>query len=119
MFRGGLRRGLQPGPTNARRAKIDQQLKNVSGAVHDILELDSMMATLDIVRRGERISILPGCLCLTDLDDPNIVLYPIESPRMTVDYLLIEPAAKTMFAAAQHFAAYRTAQEGRYRRCRR
>lgn len=93
-----------PGPANARRARIDQQLKNFSGAVHDILELDSMMATLDIVRRGERISILPGCLCLADLDDPDIALYPIDSPRMTVDYLLIEPAAKTMSVAVQRFA---------------
>ena len=93
-----------PGPANARRARIDQHLKNVSGVAHDILELDSMMATLDLVRRGQRIAILPGCLCLADLDDPNLTLYPIESPRMTVDYLLIEPAAKTMSAAVQHFA---------------
>lgn len=93
-----------PGPANARRAKIDQQLKNISGIDHDILELDSMMATLDLVRRGERIAILPGCLCLADLDDPTITLYPILRPRMTVDYLLIEPAAKTMSAAVQHFA---------------
>ena len=93
-----------PGPANARRAKIDQHLKNISGAIHDVLELDSMMATLDMVRRGERIAILPGCLCLADLDNSGISLYPIEKPRMTVDYLLIEPAAKTMSAAIRLFA---------------
>lgn len=95
-----------PGPSNARRAKIDQHLTNVSGAVHDVLELDSMMATLDMVRRGERMAILPGCLCLADLEDPDIALYPIENPRMTVDYLLIEPAARTMSVAVQRFAEH-------------
>lgn len=93
-----------PGPGNARRAKIDQHLGNYSNAVHSILEMDSMMTTLDIVRRGDWASILPGCLCLPDLDDPEIHLYPIERPKMTVDYLLIEPAAKATPVAAQLFA---------------
>ncbi len=92
-----------PGPSNARRAKIDQQLGNLSGVVHSILEMDSMMTTLDIVRRGEWCSILPGCLCLPDLNDPDIHLYPIESPKMTVDYLLIEPTAMAASVATQRF----------------
>lgn len=92
-----------PGPSNARRSKIDQQLGNLSGVVHNILEMDSMMTTLDIVRRGEWCSILPGCLCLPDLNDPDIHIYPIERPKMTVDYLLIEPAAKAASVAASRF----------------
>jgi LysR family nitrogen assimilation transcriptional regulator len=93
-----------PGPSNARRAKIDLALKTASGAVHSIFEMDSMMTTLDIVRRGEWSSILPGCLCLPDLSNPAIHLYPIERPKLTVDYLLVEPAAKATPAAAQLFA---------------
>lgn len=92
-----------PGPGNARRAKIDQHLGNLSGVAHSILELDSMMTTLDIVRRGEWCSILPGCLCLPDLNDPDIHLYPIERPMMTVDYLLIEPAAKPASVPTRRF----------------
>ncbi|MBL4768641.1 MAG: LysR family transcriptional regulator [Rhodobacteraceae bacterium] len=92
-----------PGPINARRANIDQQLGNSTGVVHNILEMDSMMATLDIVRRGEWSSILPGCLCHPDLNDPDIHLYPIEHPKLTVDYLLIEPAAKVASTATRQF----------------
>jgi LysR family nitrogen assimilation transcriptional regulator len=92
-----------PGPSNARRAKIDQQLGNLSGVVHSILEMDSMMTTLDIVRRGEWCSILPGCLCLPDLNNPELHLYPIERPKMTVDYLLIEPAAMAASVATRQF----------------
>ena len=92
-----------PGPGNARRAKIDQHLRNFTGTVHSVLEMDSMMTTLDIIRRGKWSSILPGCLCLPDLNSPDIHLYPIVQPKMTVDYLLIEPAAKATPVAGQLF----------------
>ena len=92
-----------PGPGNARRAKIDQVLKSVSTVGHSILEMDSMMTTLDIIKRGEFCSILPGCLCLPDLDDPDVHLYPIDRPKMTVDYLLIEPAIRAEPAAVRQF----------------
>ena len=93
-----------PGPDNARRAKIDQHLDVFSAAVHSILELDSMMTTLDIIRLGEWSSILPGCLCLPDLDNPNVHLHPIIRPKMTVDYLMIEPATKEASIVVQMFA---------------
>lgn len=92
-----------PGPGNARRAKIDQVLKSVSPVGHSILEMDSMMTTLDIIKKGEFCSILPGCLCLPDLDDPDVYLYPIDRPKMTVDYLLIKPAIRTESAAVRQF----------------
>ncbi|MEP1209557.1 MAG: LysR family transcriptional regulator [Rhizobiaceae bacterium] len=92
-----------PGPGNARRSKIDQVLKSVSPVGHSILEMDSMMTTLDIIKRGEFCSILPGCLCLPDLQDPDVYLYPIDRPKMTVDYLLIEPAIRADSAAIRQF----------------
>ena len=92
-----------PGPENARRVKIDQRLGNLSRTVIGVLELDSMMTTLDIVRRGGWCSILPGCLCLPDLGDPAIHFYPIERPTMTVDYVLVERRASPCSVAAQLF----------------
>lgn len=93
-----------PGPGNARRAKIDQRLRNVPEVVHGILEMDSMMTTLGMVRREGWSSILPGCLCLPDMADEEINLYPIMRPEMTVDYLLIEPATKAQTVAVRVFA---------------
>ena len=93
-----------PGPGNARRAKIDQRLRNAPEVVHRILEMDSMMTTLGMVRRGDWSSILPGCLCLPDMGDPDMNLYPITRPVMTVDYLLIEPATNPQTAAVRVFA---------------
>lgn len=94
-----------PGPGNARRAAIDQQLRNHDVQLAALLEMDSMMTTLDILRRGEGwASILPGCLCLPDLGGGVIHLAPITSPPMTVDYLLIEPATRATPAPVAEFA---------------
>ncbi len=99
-----------PGQGNARRAKIDQVLKSVSQVGHTILEMDSMMTTLDIIKRGDFCSILPGCLCVADLDNPNMHLYPIVQPKMTVDYLLIEPAIRAESAAIRLFTEQLSAE---------
>ncbi|RMD88720.1 MAG: LysR family transcriptional regulator, partial [Alphaproteobacteria bacterium] len=58
-----------PGPENARRRHIEQYLETVGRARHMVMELDSMMATLDMIRGGGWASVLPGCLCLPDLED--------------------------------------------------
>jgi DNA-binding transcriptional LysR family regulator len=93
-----------PGPGNARRAKIDRKLRGFPGVVRGVLEMDSMMTTLDIVSRGEWCSILPGCLCLPDLETGGLHLHPIVRPKMTVDYMLIEPAARASTPAAELLA---------------
>jgi LysR family transcriptional regulator, nitrogen assimilation regulatory protein len=95
---------MLPGPGNARRARIDQYLSNFCTSAHSVMELDSMMTTLDMLDRGEWCSVLPGCLCLSKLDDPKMSLSPILDPLLTVDYLLIEPATKAPPKVAQIFA---------------
>ena len=106
----GALRLVLPGPSNTRRAKIDQHLEIHSDVAHSILELDSMMTTLDIVSRGDFCAILPGCLCLPDFNNPDIRLYPIHEPNLTVDYLLIEPAKTSAPAAVKLFADHLTAE---------
>lgn len=93
-----------PGPANARRAQIDQRLRNAETDVEILLEMDSMMTTLDLVRRGGWSSILPGCLCLPDLGSDEMFLSPVGHPPMTVDYLMITAATRPQSAAARLFA---------------
>ncbi len=92
-----------PGATNARRRGIDQYLNTVCASRHAILELDSMMATFDLLDKGNYATILPGCMCISKFDDPNAKLSPILDPALTVDYILIEPAARATSAIAAEF----------------
>ncbi len=93
-----------PGPGNARRAKIDGYLNNMCRSKHSILELDSMMATFDLLEKGEYASVLPGCLSLPSLEDSGMMLTPLLNPILQVDYLLIEPASKASPKVATVFA---------------
>ncbi|MDA4844444.1 LysR family transcriptional regulator [Hoeflea poritis] len=93
-----------PGPGNARREKIDTYLETYQVPIDSIMELDTMMATLDLVSRSDWTTILPGCLCLPDIDDPRRKLHPIVNPPLVVDYVFIEPASQSKTQAAELFA---------------
>ncbi len=92
-----------PSPENARRRKIDNYLATYNVPIDQIMELDSMMGTMDLVSKGEWATILPGCLVFPDMDGQQRKLHPITSPKLTVDYVLIEPESKTASEAARLF----------------
>lgn len=89
-----------PGPENARRARVEECLRTINVPIEKILELDSMMATLDLVTKSDWVTIVPGCLIISDVESGNRNLHPIELPAMSLDYVLVEPASKTLAPAA-------------------
>ena len=93
-----------PGPGNARRERIDTYLETYGVPIDTVMELDTMMATLDLVARSDWTTILPGCLCLPDIDRPSRLLHPISNPPLLVDYVFIEPASQSKTQAAELFA---------------
>lgn len=93
-----------PEPANGRRGKIDNYIATYNVPTKAIMELDSMMGTMDLVARSDWTTILPGCLSFPDLDGQARKLHPIINPPLMVDYILIEPISQTTSAAAQLFA---------------
>ena len=94
---------LLPSSANARRKGIDQYLNNVCQSKHSFIELDSMMTTFDLLASGNYASILPGCLCVAEFRERRLKLSPILDPALTVDYLLIESAAKATSVVVETF----------------
>jgi len=90
-----------PGSQNARRASIEEVIRSHNIAVEKVMELDAMMATLDLVAKSDWTTILPGCLVIGDLAGTERQLHPIVHPPMTLSYVLIEQASKTLSPAAQ------------------
>ncbi len=93
-----------PGPTNARRGRIDRYLESAGVEVAETLEMDAMMGTLDLVARSGWVTILSGVLCAPDRDGARRKLHPLAGPPLTVDYVLIEPAARSLSQGARLFA---------------
>lgn len=93
-----------PGPSNSRRQMIENYLMVNEIAVADILELDTMHGTLGMVASSEWVTILPGIMCLPDLDGKRRKVAPLADPPLTVNYTRIETIKRPLGAAAQAFA---------------
>ena len=92
-----------PSPENVRRRKIDQYLAKHGIKVGRLMELDSMFTTLDLVATSDWATILPGILCLPDLDGSRRRVLPIVEPKLDVEYLRIEPVSVPLSEAGQAF----------------
>ncbi|MEP2530017.1 LysR family transcriptional regulator [Shimia sp.] len=93
-----------PGKGNARRHSIETYLAVNGIKVKEVLELDTMHGTLDLVSRSNWVSILPRVLCLPDFDGTRRKVLPLADPPLTVDYMRIETGSRPLNQAAQAFA---------------
>ncbi len=92
-----------PNRENVRRRKIDQYLATHGIETGRLMELDSMFTTLSLVARSDWATILPGILCLPDLEGSRRRVISVTGPELTVDYLRIEPRSVPLSDAGQAF----------------
>ena len=92
-----------PSRKNVRRRRLDQYMATNTIEPRRLIEIDSMFTTLDLVARSDWATILPGIICLSDLDGERRRITPLSGPGLTVDYLRIEPKSVPLSDAAQAF----------------
>jgi len=92
-----------PTKANARRARIEQYLSVNEIKVAEMMELDAMLGTLDIVANSEWVSILPGILGRADRDGLKRRFIPLSDPPLAVEYMRISHKARPLNRAAQAF----------------
>ena len=95
-----------PSPENVRRRKIDQYFATNGIETGRLMELDSMFSTLDLVARSDWATILPGIMCLPDLKGERRRVIPFTGPRLSVDYIRIEPMSVPLSDAGQAFYGF-------------
>ncbi len=100
----GPLRLILPSRGNARRARLEEYLDSVHARVEAVLEMDAMMATLELIATSDWVSVLPATLCYPDIDGGPRSIHPLADPPLYVDYVLITGAARTLGSAAQAFA---------------
>jgi DNA-binding transcriptional LysR family regulator len=99
----GPLRLVLPSRANARRRRIDTYILENGIEVKEILELDAMLGTLELVAQSDWITILPGILCSADADGRTRHVHPIVEPDLTVTYIRIEPVSRSLSDAARAF----------------
>ncbi|MFD0981227.1 LysR family transcriptional regulator [Tropicimonas aquimaris] len=93
-----------PGPGNARRRRIENYITANQIQVTDLMELDTMHGTLDMVANSDWVTILSGIMCLPDLKGGPRQVAPLADPPLMVDYMRIETRKRPLSEAAQAFA---------------
>ena len=83
---------IVPSEQNVRRKRIDRLLKTHGIHLAETLEMDGMLATLEMVGATDWMAVLPSAICYPDRDGAIRRLNPIKDPPINVDYILIEKA---------------------------
>lgn len=94
---------ILPGSGNTRRNSLNAFFKRHNINPVEVMELDTMMGTLDLIARGGWSAILPGVLCLSDRDEKLRTIHPISEGELNLDYMLIKSATKPLSRASVEF----------------
>jgi LysR family nitrogen assimilation transcriptional regulator len=94
-----------PGAQNTRRRHIETYLASNGIAVERILELDAMFGTLDFIASTDWVTILPGVMMVSDIEQDALTVNPLADPPLATDLVLIEPSRRPMSPAADAFLA--------------
>ena len=95
---------IVPSRLNVRRTQFDMLLNNHGIKVAETLEMDGMLATLEMVAVTDWVAILPSAICYPDQDGSIRSLNPIIDPPISLDYVLVEKAEAAPPRAAKLLA---------------
>lgn len=92
-----------PGTRNTRRRTIETYCTAYGATIDQLLELDSLSGTLDLVRKGDWQTILPMPAVMNRLDGTVLTINPVSDPPLQMDMVVISRANKSIPPAAQAF----------------
>jgi DNA-binding transcriptional LysR family regulator len=94
---------IVPGPDNVRRRNLDTYFQTHGVEVDAMLEMDAMIGTLELVARSDWVTVLPSLISVNDITTGDIVVNPLADPPMHAEFVLIQPARRTLTAQARLF----------------
>ncbi len=93
-----------PTMQNTRRHTMEAYFATHGVRVAERLELDAMMGTLEFVAESDWVSIVPSILVIGDHKGERFEVRPLANPSLYADFVLIEPARRSLTPMAQLFA---------------
>jgi LysR family transcriptional regulator, nitrogen assimilation regulatory protein len=94
---------ILPTHGNVRRERFEAYFAENDVKIASIMSIDAMLATLELVGRREWMTILPAVILRGDMSGRARTLNPIISPKIELDYAVIEPRGKTLSLSARLF----------------
>ncbi|WP_127143042.1 LysR family transcriptional regulator [Pelagibacterium montanilacus] len=102
----GPLRIVLPDVANTRRQTIEAYCAERQIEIAQIVELDSMLGTLDFVSRSDWVTVLPAIMMPEDAGEKRLCVNPIVSPELDLDLVMIEPIRKPMSPHTERFLGY-------------
>jgi len=94
---------IVPGRGNVRRRNLETYFQTNGVEIDAMLEMDAMIGTLEFVSRSDWVTVLPSLISVNDLATGDIVVNPLADPPMHAEFVLIQPARRTLSAQARLF----------------
>jgi len=94
---------MAPGLANARRQMIDAYLSSNDIVPNRLLDFDTMVGSLDLVRQSEWSVIYPLVMMVGDIGAGTYTINPIADPPFMLDLFLFQPARKPLPDVANAF----------------
>jgi len=104
---------VAPGLHNIRRRNLETYFETNGIPVEDMIEMDAMIGTLEFVARSDWVTILPALICVHDISKSDLVVNPIINPPLYAEFVVIEPARRTLSVQAQLFLEHLDAEVAR------
>ena len=92
-----------PTKANIRRIKLEDYFTAHSIEINKIMEMDSMIGTLELVGSTDWVTILPYLICVPDTQSNLRHINPICEPNIYSDFVIIEPIGRSLSPQATFF----------------
>jgi LysR family nitrogen assimilation transcriptional regulator len=92
-----------PGKHNVRRRNLEIYFDTHGVEVEAMIEMDAMIGTLEFIARSDWVTILPGLICVNDIEKGDLVISPIADPPMFAEFVVIAPSRRTLSTQARLF----------------
>jgi len=74
-----------------------------------------MIGTLEFVAATDWVAVLPGLICVNDIGRNDLIINPIVDPPLYAEFVIIEPARRTLSLQARLFVQRLEAEVARVR----
>lgn len=92
-----------PGRQNVRRRNLETYFQTHGVEVATMLEMDAMIGTLEFVAGSDWVTVLPSLICVNDIGKGDLVINPIVKPALRAEFVVIQPARRTLSLPARRF----------------
>lgn len=101
----GPLRFVLPGSRNTRRQTLETYFVSNGVVVEQLVELDAMLATLDLVATGRWMTVLPAIMMANEAERQHFTVTRLADPPLMLELVLIQALRRSLSAPAAAFLA--------------